>query len=433
MTAQLLAVSHKYPPYASGGLAPYVQRSLAAVRRARPELPVTLFTLRYPEHLPAETVEAGGLRVVRPYLPGALLRRFLDEGRSLSGAGGLWFGLTLAWFNLLVLLRLARHPRPAGTLVAVHDWQSSPVGIGAALLLRLPVAYHVHNTELTMTAAGRARDPLGLVRRFERWAARVARVVVVPSAHVRDLVRDAGWDAAKVAVVPHGYEVPELLAFRDAPPPQRRGRVSALRRRLGIGEAERVLVFAGRLAPVKGILTLLDALPELLAQFPALRLLVLGVGFPGTTESQDVHRRVRELGLARHVHVYDAYLPAAEVFVHHEAADVCVFPSTYEPFGLVSVEAMALGRPVVLGPGFGDEIVLAADGPVVHRTTTGSADELAKVLGGVLVDPDAAARLAARGRAHVEQELTWARSTDRLLTAYDRVTGPVRDPQEETC
>lgn len=430
---QLLAVSHKYPPYASGGLAPYVQRSLDAVRRARPELPVTLFTLRYPGHLPPQIVGDEGVRVLRPYLPGVLRRRFLDGGRSFSGSGRLWFGLTLAWFNLLVLLRLARHPRPAGTLVSVHDWQSSPAAVGAALLLRLPVAYHVHNTELTMTAAGRAQDPFGLIRRFERWAGRVARVVVVPSAHVRDLLRDNGWDVGGVAVVPHGFEVPELLAFRDAPAQQRAARVEALRRRLELGENERVLVFAGRLAPVKGIHTLLRALPELLEQVPALRLLVLGVGFPGTSESRDVHDRVRELGLGRHVHVYDAYLPASEVFVHFEAADVCVLPSTYEPFGLVSVEAMALGRPVVLGPGFGDLIALGDDGPVVHRTTTDSPQELAKVLGGVLADPGAAARLAARGRAHVERHLTWARSTGRLLTAYDRVAGGVRDPQEATC
>jgi glycogen(starch) synthase len=421
MLRELIVVSHKYPPYASGGLAPYVRRSLDGLRRSRPDLPITLYTLDYPDGMPREAVEPNGLRVVRPRMPRWLRHRYLDGGRGFRFSGRLWFGVVMALFNVRVLARVVGHLRRTGrdgALVGVHDWQSTPVGIAAALLLRIPVAYHVHNTELTMTVAGRGRDPWGLIRRFERWAGRVAAVVVVPTPDMRDELTTRGWDARRIAVVPHGHETPELLALARSDPNGRRER---LRRRLGLGARDRVLVFAGRLSPVKGIATLLRALPDVVRVHPALRLLVLGVGFPGTGESAAVHQLVRETGLADRIRLYDAHLPAEDVFEHYELADACAFPSTFEPFGLVSVEAMALGRPVVLGPGFSDVIAVGDHGPVAYRAPD-CPRRLAAVLTAVLSDPAGAAAMGERGRRHVQARLTWAHSSARLLTAYDQIT-----------
>jgi glycosyltransferase involved in cell wall biosynthesis len=142
---------------------------------------------------------------------------------------------------------------------------------------------------------------------------------------------------------------------------------------------------------------------------------VVGVGFPGTEESAVVHRTVDELGLGRAVRVYDAYLPQDELARHYDLADVCVFPSTFEPFGLVSVEAMAHGRPTVLGPAFSRVITHDDRGPVVLQSRRDDSGELAGLLLRVLGDPAAAAELAERGRRHVEQRFIWDDFIDNVV------------------
>jgi glycosyltransferase involved in cell wall biosynthesis len=413
MLNDLIVVSHKYPPYASGGLAPFVERCLAALRARHPELPVVLFTMNVPGDLPRTTVLDDGLRVERLPLPGVLNRNFLSPRHTFARSGRFWFAAGLAWFNLGVIASIMRRRRGSGTLVDIQEWQSSPAGLVAACVLRMPVVYHVHSTELTMIGEG--KDPFGLIRRFERAMARHARAVLVPTSEMRTLLVDHGWPAEKIRVVTYGYENPVTAEYLSIGPERRRQDADRLRTELGIGRRTKVVVFAGRLSPVKGILTLVRAMDKVVRVHADCKLVVLGVGFPGTGESADVHRAVDELGLSDSVHVYDRYLPQVEVARHYDMADVCVFPSTYEPFGLVSIEAMSQGRPTVLGPGFSRVICHDDDGPVVLQTTRDESDELADSILRVLDDPVAAAAIAARGQRHVTEHLNWDQSIRTLV------------------
>ena len=188
-----------------------------------------------------------------------------------------------------------------------------------------------------------------------------------------------------------------------------------------------MILFAGRLSSIKGIGTLLRAMSKVLAEHPTARLLVIGVGFPGTDESAVVHRTIDELDLGASVRVYDAYLPQDELARHYDLADVCVFPSVYEPFGMVSVEAMSHGRPTVLGPGFSHTITRDVDGPVVLQSVRDDPDELAALLLHVLDDPVGAAELAERGRRHVAQHFTWDESIDTFVGVFCDAAGHTPD------
>lgn len=418
---RLVVVCHKYPPYASGGLAPYVARSLQAIRANRPGSEITLYTMDYPAGLPRADRRPDGLLVRRPRMPRVLQRRMLRPDGNFGRAGRLVFAAALALFNLAVVSSLAAGRRRYD-LITVHDWQSTPAGLLASVLLRSRVIYHVHNTEMTMTTDGVNYGFTGLIAWCERAMSARAECVVVPSPEMREVLASRGWARERIEVVPHGFEEPALDDYRASPARERRDAVAQLRSTLAISAQERVVVYVGRLSRVKGIHTLLDAMPAVLACHPHVRLVALGVGFPGTDESPSVHRHVRSLGLTGHVYVYDRYLDAVSVARHYELADVCAFPSTFEPFGLVSIEAMSFERPVILGRGFSSVIGTGRDGPTALRMATDTSAELAALINDVLDDPSRASRLARRGREHVETELTWNRSVQRALAAYDAVT-----------
>jgi glycosyltransferase involved in cell wall biosynthesis len=417
----LVVVSHKYPPYATGGLAPYVERSLRALRAARPDTRMTLYTFDYPAGMPRRATQADGLVVRRPRMPRVLRRLLLNPDVDFRGVGRIVFAVVLALFNLQVVAAVVTRHRRRTDVVTVHDWQSTPAGVLLSLLFRWPVVYHVHNTEMTMATGGVDYGVSGLIGTFERLMAGLARKVIVPTPEVRDMLVALGWPGDRIDVVPHGFEAHRMDAYRRLPAGARRRAVCELRAELGIADDEKVVVFVGRLSRVKGVRTLVDAVPALLDRYPRLRVVVLGVGFPGTDESASIQRRVAELDVGDHVHIYDRYLDGESVARHYDMADVCVFPSTFEPFGLVSVEAMSFARPVVLGPGFSRVISHGPDGANALVMRTDSEAELVELVGDVLDRPAEAQRMADRARVHVFRELTWRRCIDATLRSYDEV------------
>jgi glycogen(starch) synthase len=417
-------VCHKYPPYATGGLAPYMERSLRAIAAAQPDLPVTLYTFDYPAGMPRDVHLNGGLRIRRLRMPQALQRRLLDPKADFARGGRVVFALALAVFNVKVVWQIGRRRGGDSDVVVVHDWQSTPAGILLGLLRRRVVVFHVHNTELTMVSDGVGYGGSWLIDACERLMARVARCVVVPTPEMRELLTGQGWKARHIAVVPHGFEAPAIDARRAMTPERRSASVTALRERLGLVPDDKVIVFVGRLSKVKGIHTLIEALPAIVDRYPRLRLVAVGAGFAGTGESRSVHDRAVRLGMAHHVIFHDRYVESVTVACHYDLADVCVFPSTFEPFGLVSVEAMSLGRPVVLGPGFSRTISHDAHGTANARVAkTATADELADLVLQVLDDPAGAQRMADEARNYVCGELTWQHCAGATLRIYETACG----------
>ena len=415
---RLAVVCHQYPPRALGGLAEYAERSLRELRRQRPDLELTLYTMNHPGRHPGVSLH-DGVTVVRPGIPGWLRRLVPAEGSGASVLGQAAFALALALFNLAVFLRL-RRVRSRGLVVAIHDWQSTPVGIGTAWLLRSPVVYHVHNTEQTMTPRPDVADPLGVIGVCQRLMSRLAALVVVPTSEMKTLLVRHGWNPDRIRVVPHGHEddpgSPSVaIGDRDR---DRAAIRSAVLADVGFPADSWLLVFVGRLSPVKGIHTLLRALPAIARRHPAVRLLVLGVGVAGTGQDEGVDRLVTELGVGGLTHVYHRYLPREQVRRHYQAADLCVFPSTYEPFGLVAVEAMALGVPVVLGPGFSASIAADGDHRAAYQVREDTPEALSRLVVSLLDQPAALRAVAKRGQAHVLHTFTWSASVHSTLATY---------------
>ncbi|WP_055479976.1 glycosyltransferase family 4 protein [Sphaerimonospora mesophila] len=411
---RVYAVCSEVPPEVVGGLGRYAERMMPVLGEGG--VPVVVFGT------------AGRGRARRTERFGDVtLHRLTAAGLGLAGNPRLPRGLRLPArtagllvFNLRAAVRVLRaeagrtRAERHGTVVAVHDWMGCPAGIVCGLLGRVPVVFHVHTRELN-AAPGRRRPPhAALLDALETVQARMARLIVVPSATMRDELTARGWPADRIRLVPHGFEAPELLRLTGLPDDERDRVRREIRRRYLPGGEGRLIVFAGRLAPHKGVHTLVRAVPRLVEEHPGTRIVLVGAELPQTDDAAVLARSIEETGTAAHVVAENRFLPSAEVFAHFLAADVCVFPSTYEPFGLVAVEAMALGRPVVVGPGFSPEVV--GDGAL--RCVHDDPEELAEALLHCLDDPREAAGLARRGAEHVRRHYSWALTGERTLAVY---------------
>ncbi len=160
------------------------------------------------------------------------------------------------------------------------------------------------------------------------------RIIASTPREQEDLIRYYGASLDKINVVPCGVNLGQFKVIDR----------TLARQHLGFGE-ERIILYVGRLDPLKGIDKLIEALP-LLSHIPGVRLVVIGGG-------EDSQHEVEQLrGLARGLGVQDAVsfvglVKHEQLPYFYSAADVCVVPSHYESFGLVVLESLACGTPVV--------------------------------------------------------------------------------------
>ncbi|WP_182873626.1 glycosyltransferase family 4 protein [Microbispora sp. H10670] len=429
--ARVYVVCSEVPPGVVGGLGRYAERIMAALRDLG--VPIEVFgAARRGAAPPAE--RRGDVTLRRLPTPGygidarspvpAVLRR------PARVAGLLVFNVRAA-ARILRAEAARRRPGPRGerrsgegrAVVAVHDWMGCVAGILCGALGRLPVVFHVHTRELNAPGARRSAYA-ALLDLLETAQARTARLIVVPSARMRDDLAAQGWPGDRLVVVPHGFEDPDLLRLATLPDDERERTRAEVRRRYLPGGRGRLVVFAGRPSPHKGVGTLIRAVPRVVSEHGDARFVLVGAGLPQTADAAGVARLIERTGTGGHVVAGNRFLPSPEVFAHFLAADVCVFPSVYEPFGLVAVEAMALARPVVVGPGYSPEVV--GDGAL--RCADDDPGELAAALLRCLDDPGEAERLALRGAAYVRERYGWARTAERTLAVYAAAAGTGERP-----
>jgi len=181
-------------------------------------------------------------------------------------------------------------------------------------------------------------------------------------------------------------------------------------RRLGLQEAGRRLLFVGRTIPLKGIPMLLEALSRLPAEVSA----VIVGGSPEDSERRFPESTAGRLGVTGRVQFVDS-VPHDQLPFYFGAADVCVVPSYYESYGMVALEALACGRPVVASRVGGLSAVVdhGVNGLLV---APGSPGELADALLMLLGNENYREALGRAGVAKA-QRCSWERTTTSILGA----------------
>jgi glycogen(starch) synthase len=404
----------EYPPQLVGGLgtyAEYITREFVEMGHD-----VTVFTLN-PGSLKTREVMKG-VEVHRPLIADAsnVFPLFVTDDLRKWGANIRFFN-DLFVYNILSATKLINHLiRKEGykfDVVAVHDWLSSIAGIIIKNETKIPVVFHVHSTEF-----GRSGDEGSeVVNHFESATAKAAdRLITVSHAMREDLVRH-GWSAEKISVVWNGVN-PE----RYDPAKYNSDDGKRIRNKYNIKDDERMLFFLGRLTWVKGVRNLIQAMPMILDECPKTKLVILGKG----EEQKDIDETASRLGIKDKVICRFEFVPEEERILHYAAADVCVFPSVYEPFGIVSLEAMSMAKPVVVGArgvvGFREQVINSGpDQNGVHINGESSFD-IAWGVKEVLKDPKAAKKWGENGRRRVLQYFTWEKTAEQTIQIYKSLT-----------
>jgi glycosyltransferase involved in cell wall biosynthesis len=237
---------------------------------------------------------------------------------------------------------------------------------------------------------------------------RFSAMIAVSGAVSRGLVTSDIMDPQKIVTIPNGIpEVGTEPACID------------LRQSAGVGPETPVVGFVGRLCPGKGVETLLEAASLLLPRWPGLKLFILGDG-PGLGDYVlGLRRSACQLGLVDHAHFFGYVDNAAAACA---AFDVQVVSSRAEPFGLVTLEAMAQGVPVtVTNSGGSPEIV--RDGVEGFLVEPGDADTLARRLDCLLDSPGLRREMGGRGRERVRRHFTLERMLDATEALYLKTLG----------
>jgi D-inositol-3-phosphate glycosyltransferase len=228
---------------------------------------------------------------------------------------------------------------------------------------------------------------------------------------VAQLVRLYGADPSRVEIVAPGVD----HAFFA--PGQRR----QARRAVGLPEDGRMLLFVGRIQPLKGLDVAIGALAELAERCPDAFLVVVGgpSGPSGQAEVDRMHKLVADLGLTDRVRFVPPQ-PHELLSTFYRAADVAVVPSRSESFGLVALEAAACGIPVVAAA-VGGLTSLVEDGRTGFLIEGLSPVDFATAVGAVLTDPVLAADLGRRAAIRA-RGYTWSIAAARLRQLYADLT-----------
>ena len=274
-------------------------------------------------------------------------------------------------------------------LVHGHYWLSGVVGLALRERWGVPVLQMFHTLGHFKNGAARRRidlEPSLRLDEEQRIVAQADGLVAASAGERRALVDDYGADIARTVVIPCGVDT---ALFRP-------GDRAEARARIGTGDTP-LVVYVGRIAPIKGLATLLDAIAQLRARASAVRLLIVGgeADEPVSGHEAEIRQRVEALGLRDVVRFVGAQ-PQEVLRDYYLAADVTVLPSYYESFGMVALEAMACGSPVI-GSRVGGLATTVRDGVTGFLVPDGDATALAERLDAVMADADLRFRLGREG------------------------------------
>jgi len=317
-------------------------------------------------------------------------------------------------FTFGVLRTEAAHPPGRYDLVHGHYWLSGQVGAVAAERWGVPLVQSMHTlgkVKNLALASGDCAEPAVRIRGEDEVVAAADRLVANTADEARQLIELYGARPRQVETVSPGAD---LSLFRPVPG------TAAVRRGLGLPPDAVVLVFAGRIQPLKGPDVALRAAASLLRLSPALaeRLVMVFVGGPSGSEVGAPGRLsalASSLGIAGHVR-FEPPCTQRELADWYRAATMVLVPSHSESFGLVALEAQACGTPVVAAA-VGGLRTAVRDGFSGVLVDGHDPETWARVLAGLASSPVRLAELSRGAVAHASG-FGWPATADRLVEVY---------------
>ena len=393
-------LSNEYPPLVYGGAGvhvEYLSRALSAMGQHRVE------TLCF-----GDQRESSGTLSAMGVVPGFVLPSQNPKHAKVMD--------TLA--RDLLMAGMVRDAQ----IVHCHTWYTHFAGCLLQQFLRIPLVLTTHSLEPHRPWKV---EQLGNGYDVSTWLERTAYqnadgVIAVSESMRRDVKTLYGVADERIRVIPNGISTAEFI---HRPNPD-------LLRKYGVNPEKPIVLFVGRITRQKGVLHLLRAVPHL----PEGVQVVLCAGMPDTPEiGTEMKALVEELRTqtSHPIHWIDKMLPRNELVAFYSHATLFVCPSVYEPFGIINLEAMACGIPVVASKvgGIPEVVVEGKTGLMVEVDAVSSdnfepkdpaafSHRLAAAISSLLSSPEKLKAFGAAGRQRVEQFYAWEQIAARTLSFY---------------
>ena len=397
---RILMFSWEYPPYVVGGLGAHVAALAPALARAGVQVHVV--TPRWKDGAREEII---GDKKPRARSSTAAIYR-VDP--PVAGLSNFFADVQQTNLNLEEQGQVLFDQLGGFDLIHAHDWLVAWAAASLKRLHKTPLLATVHATE-----RGRGRGFLGgemaqAINGTEWWLTYEAWRVIATSRFMADEVK-AYFNVPpdKIDIVPNGVDAAPFDALGDVD-------LSAFRERWARAD-ERIVFNVGRLVLEKGAPLIVEAAPRVLAQVPQAKFILAGTG----SMSDHIKRRAQELGVADKV-IVAGFISDAERDRLLRVADAAVFPSLYEPFGIVALEAMAAKCPVIVSDvgGLGEVVTHDVTGITVYPDNV---ESLAWGILRTLQDPVAANKRAARAYRLVKEDYSWDHIARQTIEVYERI------------
>ena len=309
-------------------------------------------------------------------------------------------------------------------VIHCHTWYAHFSGILAKILYNIPMVITVHSLEPLRPWK---RDQLGtgydLSRWIEKTALETADAIIAVSRSTRDdILRLFNVEPTRVVVIPNGIDTDEYHPVHE---PETLAQ-------LGIDPDRPFVLFVGRITRQKGLYYLLQAIPRL---DPKLQVVLCAGDADTLTMQREIEEIVQELQAQRSGIVWiPKMLPRATTIALYSHATIFCCPSIYEPFGIINLEAMACGTPVVGSAtgGICEVVVEGETGLLVdpHLSPAPPHDPvapakfergLADAINRLANDPELLQRMGQAGRERVERHYSWRSIAQQTYDLYRRL------------
>jgi D-inositol-3-phosphate glycosyltransferase len=293
-----------------------------------------------------------------------------------------------------------------------HYWQSGRAGVLLARELGIPHVTMFHTLGEVKNRARISEEEPTVRIRHERTIARRADAIITASPHERGLLsRYYGANEARMHTVPCGVDL-DLFKPRDR---------TESRRHLGIDLDRPAVLWVGRLERLKGVDILIDAIAQL--DDTDAQLLIVGGDTRAGALKAELLSQARHLGIEGNVRFVGA-VPHDDLPAWYSAADICVVPSYYESFGLVAVEAMACGTPVIASR-VGGLTSTVSDGETGYLIPWRCPEPFAEKLEVLLHNPELRANFSRAAMKSVER-FRWSTVAGQVAAVYTDVLADYR-------
>ena len=300
-------------------------------------------------------------------------------------------------------------------VIHAHDWLVAYSAKSIKESYNIPLISTIHATESGRNS-GIHDETQRYINDSEWMLTYESSEVIVNSNYMKNEVqRLFGLPYDKINVIPNGVN---LQLFSNV-------NVDYDFRRQYAMDNEKIILYVGRLVYEKGIQNLIAAMPKILDRYHDSKLIICGRG--GMID--ELREQVKYLGIENKVY-FAGYCDSKKMQKMYKCADVAVFPSTYEPFGIVAIESMLSGTPTIVSDVGGlNEII--EHGVTGMKSYAGNANSIADSVLALLFDPKLCVNISQNAIKKVKENYNWSKITDSTYYVYQLAIGKTVQEKEE--